>query len=108
MSKEQLQALLNNYLASFRSWEYSRLAQRVEQDRQSHECLDHTERRCEDGTVYYIESQALWDDCPGGDVRVIASISVEPQRRLFGFLPIDTPDLTDSFIMSPDGRFVDE
>jgi hypothetical protein len=55
-----------------------------------------------------MEFQAVWDGKPHGDVRVCGDLSAEPQRQLLGFIPIYIADVTDSFIMSPDGRFVDE
>ena len=50
----------------------------------------------------------LWDDKPHGAVRVCGDLSAGRQRPLLGFIPVYTPDVTDSFIMNPDGRFIDE
>lgn len=46
------------------------------------------------------EVNVLWDDCAGGNIRVIASID---DGGLHAFAP-----LTDSFIKAPDGSFVGE
>lgn len=103
-----MHTVLSEHLARFRTWSYAQLAGRVERDSQAHECLEHIEGVASDGTQYQVEFQALWDDKPHGDVRVVGDLSAEPQRPLLGFIPVYTPDVTDSFIMSPDGRFVDE
>jgi hypothetical protein len=103
-----MQAVLTEHLAKYRAWPYSVLAERVEVDLKQHECLEHVEGQADDGTLYYLEFQAVWDDKAGGDVRVLGSLSAEPQKPLFGFLPIYCPDVTDSFIMAADGHFVGE
>ena len=108
MSPGQLRELLSTHLSRFRTQSYADLAERVESDRHNHDCLAHFEATAADGTEYQIEINALWDDRPGGDVRVIGSISAEPQRRLLGVLPIYVADATDSFIMNPNGEFVGE
>jgi hypothetical protein len=50
-----------------------------------------------DGREYQIEVEVMWDDQPGGAVRVLAAIDDGSFRA---FLP-----LCDDFLMSPDGRF---
>jgi hypothetical protein len=108
MTKDEMLEILGVRLASYRTWAYAALAERVESDNRNGDCLDHFEGVGSDGTEYQLEFNAFWDDKPHGDIRVCGSLSAEPQKRLLGFLPIYTPDLTDSFIMSPDGSFVDE
>ena len=108
MSKDEMRKILSEHLAKFRAWSYAHLAERVERDRQAHDCLEHIEGVAPDGTQYQIEFNALWDDKRDGDVRVCGDFSAEPQRPLLGFIPVYTPDVTDSFIMNPDGRFVGE
>jgi hypothetical protein len=108
MNKDEMHEILAMHLATFRSWTYASLAERVEIDNCNGDCLEHIEGIGSDATEYQLEFNAFWDDKPHGDIRVCGSLSAEPQRRLLGFLPIYTPDLTDSFIMSPDGSFVDE
>jgi len=100
--------MLSTRLASYRTWSYAALAERVERDNHNRDCLDHFEGVGSDGTEYQLEFNAFWDDKPHGDIRVCGSLSAEPQKRLLVFLPIFTPDLTDSFLMSPDGSLVDE
>lgn len=108
MSKDEMHKILSGHLSRFRTWSYAQLAERVEHDRHTHDCLEHLEGTAADGTEYQIEFNAFWDDKPHGDIRVSGSFWAEPQRPLLGFIPIYTADVTDSFIMSPDGRFVDE
>ena len=108
MSKDEMRKILAERLVKFRAWTYAQLAARVTRDEQAHECLEYVGGTAPDGTQYHMEFQALWDDKPHGDVRVIGALSAEPQRPLLGFIPIYTPDVTDTFIMSPDGRFVGE
>jgi hypothetical protein len=55
-----------------------------------------------------MEFNVCWDDKPNAEVRVLGDLSAEPQRPLFGFIPIYTPDVADSFIMTPDGQFIGE
>jgi len=108
MSKDEMRKILSEHLARFRAWSYAQLAERVERDRNAHNCLEHVEGVAPDGTQYYMEFQAVWDNKPLGDVRVLCDFSAQPQSPLLGFIPSYTPDVTDSFIMSPDGRFFDE
>ncbi|MBA4150861.1 MAG: hypothetical protein H0X66_22345 [Verrucomicrobia bacterium] len=108
MTKDEMQSTLSQHLAKFRTWTYAQLAERVVRDRREHDCLDHLEGTVPEGTTYQIEINAFWDDKPHGDIRVCGDLSADPQKRLLGFLPIYTPDVTDSFIMSPDGTFVGE
>ena len=108
MTKNEMHETLDMHLAAFRSWSYASLAERVEMDNRNGDCLEHTEGVSSDGAEYQLEFNAFWDDKPHGDIRVCGSVSAEPQRRLLGFLPIYMPHLTESFIMSPDGSFVDQ
>lgn len=50
------------------------------------------------GAQYQFELLFYWDGEPDGDVRVIASIFMDPRGR----------NLNESFIKAPDGRFVGE
>jgi hypothetical protein len=108
MSKDEMHKILSEHLATFRAWSYAQLAERVERDRQAHDCLEHVEGIAPDGTKYQMEFQAVWDGKPHGDVRVCGDLSAVPHQTLLGFIPVYVSDVTDSFIMSPDGRFVGE
>ena len=108
MSYDGMRTILSTHLAKFRTWSYADLAERVECDRQLHSCLEHIEDTAPDGTQYQMEFLALWDGKPHGDIRVCGDISAKPQKRFLGVLPIFISDVSDSFIRSPDGRFVGE
>jgi hypothetical protein len=108
MSKDGMRKILSEHLAKFRTWSYAQLAERVERDRQMHDCLEVVEGTAPDGTQYQMEFQAMWDSKPHGDVRVFGDLSAVPHKPLLGFIPIYVSDVTDSFIISPDGRFVGE
>lgn len=106
MDTDDKQLLLAEHLAEFRNWTYDVLVLEIDRTRKAHDCLRHTEGVFDDGTEYQIEFNVFWDDKRGGNVRVCADITTAPQRPLLGFLPVYTPDATDSFIMAPDGTFV--
>jgi len=108
MDKSEAHHILRERMAKFRTWSYAQLAERVERDRQAHDCLEHIEGTAPDGTPYQMEFQAVWDGKPQGDVRVCGDLAAEPRRPLLGFIPIYVSDVSDSFIMSTDGRFVGE
>ena len=77
------------YLEDYRAKSYDELSSligKVEID----ECLK----------SFQIEVQVFWDDRPGGDVRVVGGIDDGGIRALI--------PLTESFIMNPQGGFVDE
>ncbi len=50
------------------------------------------------GELYQFELLFYWDDKPEGDVRIIASIFIDPRG----------PYVNESFIKAPDGRFIGE
>jgi hypothetical protein len=104
MSKDEKRKILSEHLAKFRAWSYAQLAERVERDLTEHECLEHIEGTAPDGTQYQMEFQAVWDDEPHGNVRVMGDLCGNPHKPLLGFIPIYISDVTDSFIMRPDGR----
>jgi hypothetical protein len=101
MTKSEKSAILAEHLATFRAWAYGDLAARIGGGH-----LDTTERRALDGTEYSLTVDVFWDDKPRGDIRVIGDLSLN--RPLWGFIPLFFPDVCDSFIMRPDGRFVGE
>jgi len=108
MTREEMQAILAQHLAKFRTWTYAELAERIESNRQSHNCLEHVEGQAPDGTTYLIEFNVFWDAKPHGNIRMLGDLSANPQKPLLGILPIYFPDVADSFIMRPDGTFVGE
>ncbi len=108
MDRDDKRILLLKYLETFRSWSYESLVKAIHRTRVEHECLRHIQTTHAEGTECQIEINVFWDDQPGGDVRVCADITTSPQRPLVPLIPVYTPDATDSFIMNPDGQFVDE
>ena len=108
MNIDDKRGLLATHLAEFRSWTYHQLAAEIDRTRRQHDCLAHVEGVFADGTEYQLEFNVFWDDQPGGDLRVTGDLTAEPQRPWLGFVPIYTPDVSDDFILRPDGTFVGE
>jgi hypothetical protein len=95
MNKKEARSILSEHLTGLRSRSYAELASWVSQRRN-----DTLEVVASSGTRYQIELQFFWDDKPSGDVRVVGSID---DGGIRAFLPV-----TDSFILSPEGRFEGE
>ena len=98
-----MRMVLAEHLAQFRGEPYETLCANVQNK--------HIECACPsgpNGAAYQIEINFFWDGKQGGDVRVMGSIDESPHRSLWGFIPIYVSAVTDSFIMRPDGSFVDE
>lgn len=110
MTKDEMRSVLSEHLAKFRSWTYTQLAGRVDRGPfwKPQNCLEHVEGTAPDGTEYQMEFHVDWNDKPNQEVRVFGSLSADPQKPLLGFIPIYTPDATDSFVMATDGRFLFE
>ena len=89
MNREEALSLLNAKLNEYRKLSYDQLAARIG-DEEFPEVIGAT------GTQYQIETQIVWDDKPGGDVRVLAAIDDGGWRA---FIP-----LCDSLIMTPNGE----
>jgi hypothetical protein len=86
--------VLAQQLTKWRDRSYAELSQLLDADCESIEVTGPS------GAVYQIEIRAIWDDQPGGVIRVIGSVDDGGWRA---FLP-----LTDDFLRAPDGSFVDE
>lgn len=93
MDSDEARALLAAELAIWRVRPYSDLVSEIGESR-------HYDRVGAGGTCYQLEIEVMWDDKPTENIRVIASIDDGGWRA---FAP-----LTDSFILSPAGRFVGE
>lgn len=93
MNKQEAKRILAEHLAKYRTRPYADLQRLLHEQ-------DMAEVTAPSGTWYQIEVQAFWDDKPNGNLRVMGSIDDGGWRA---FVP-----LTDSFIMTPDGRFVGE
>lgn len=94
MDRREAETILAAELAQLRTETYEALVGRLLEKQET------AERVGASGTRYQVEVQAFWDDKVNGDLRVIASIDDGGWRA---FVP-----LTDSFIRSSDGGFVDE
>ena len=94
MNKGEVESILGETLAMYRSRPYAELAAWVSEGR-----IDIPQMVGPGGTHYNVEVCFFWDDKPNGCVRVMASAG----KGLRVFFPV-----TESFILSPDGRFIDE
>ena len=108
METVEKRLLLAKHLEEFRSWAYESLVAEIDRARYEHDCLQFRQGVFADGTEYNLEFNVFWDNQKEGDVRVCGDLAKIPQRPLLGFLPVFTPDVTESFIMRRDGTFVDE
>jgi hypothetical protein len=86
--------LLEKSVERLRRESYDDLARRIDGDPETETAQGQS------GTVYQLELLAMWDDQPGGNVRVLASVDDGGWRA---FAP-----LTRSFIKAHDGTFVGE
>ena len=94
MNSDEANILLKQKLDQYRELSYATLASRIA----TGEML--SEARGASGAAYQIEMLCVWDDRPGGHVRVIGSIDDGGWRA--------SSPLSDSFIKAVDGRFVGE
>jgi hypothetical protein len=93
MDKEEAKRILAQELAKYRRRSYADLQRLLKE-------VDAYEIAGLSGTNYQIEIQAVWDDQPNGNLRVIGGIDDGGWRA---FVPI-----TDDFILGPSGRLIDE
>jgi len=93
MDNDEARALLAPYLDRYKGRSYADLVRLID------EGPDHFEETGASGDIYQIEILSLWDDKPGGSVRVIGAIDSGFWRA---FAPLD-----DSFLVRPDGSPVD-
>ena len=93
MDKEEAKSLLASELQKYRDRSYESLCSLLHN-------IDTYEIEAQSGVLYQLEIQAMWDNKPDGDLRIVAGIDDGGLRAYF--------PLTDSFILSPDGKFVDE
>lgn len=94
MNNDEALALLKQQLEQHRQASYQALADRIGADEWR------TDVRGSSGADYQVEVLCLWDDQPGGNVRVIGAIDDGGWRA---FAP-----LSDSFVVDADGRFIGE
>lgn len=85
--------LLHDVIVEYQARPYQELAQRIGQD-------DVRTVRGADGREYQIEVEAIWDDQPGGAIRVVGAIDDGSFRA---GLP-----LSEDFLATPEGKFITE
>ena len=93
MDKKEAHQILAKHLQDFRGKSYADLKRLLTEQ-------DTIEVTAPSGNSYQIEIQAVWDDRPDGNLRIIGNIDDGGLRALV--------PLSDDFIISPDGRFVGE
>lgn len=106
MDTDDKRLVLAQRLAEFRTWSYEALVAKIE-DGLVHDCLAHFEETFFDGTGYQMEFNVFWDGEDGGDVRVFGDLNADPHLPIPG-TGVYLSQVTDSFIMRSDGRFVGE
>jgi hypothetical protein len=85
--------LLHDVIVEYQARPYHELAQHIGQD-------DVRTVRGSDGREYQIEVEAIWDDQPGGSIRVVGAIDDGSFRS---GLP-----LSEDFLATPEGKFITE
>ena len=94
MDRSEAQALLRVQLNDYRTRSYASLTELVGTS-------ERTEVIGPSGQPYQCVVNLMWDDKPGGNIRVLAAIDDGTFRT--AVVP-----MTDDFIMAPDGSFVGE
>ena len=93
MNHQEAKALLEDHLQDYRCRSYEDLVK-------LRDCPSVTELVGSSGTKYQVEVTVLWDDRPGGNLRVLGAIDDGGWRA---FKP-----LCDDFILTPSGVFKGE
>ena len=94
MDRREAQAIIAVELTDLRKATYPALVERLLGKQETFERVGTS------GARYQVEIQAVWDDRPDGNLRVLAAIDDGGWRA---FAP-----LSDSFICAPDGGFIGE
>ncbi len=94
MDKAEALEIIEKELATFRPKSYLELKEMIGAEPITKEITSNT------GTKYQIEIMAHWDDKPDEDIRVHGCIDDMGWRAFF--------PLSSDFIMSPEGKFIDE
>lgn len=93
MDKNEARNIILGELAPYRNKPYSELILFIEDDIAY-------EKKGLSGTMYQIQIQFMWDSEEGGDIRVWGNIDDGGVRAFF--------PMTECFIKSPTGEFIDE
>lgn len=94
MNRQEAENIIAEQLKPYREKPYAELIKLIKQKPLTYEL------KGQSGALYQIEIQAFWDDRPDGNIRIMVSID---DGGLRAFSPI-----SDDFIKSPTGVFVDE
>ena len=86
--------MLNKELAKYRAKTYGQLLEELLGKAQTYEVT------AQSGVTYQVEIHASWDDKPNAILRVSGAID---DRGIRAYVP-----LTEDFLVSPSGEFVDE
>ena len=93
MDSHEARTVLAEHLRRYRAMTYKELQRLLKEQ----DCL---ETRAASGTVYQVEIEAVWDNKPGGNLRVFGHVD---DGGLRAFAP-----LIEDFMIAPDGSFIDE
>jgi len=93
MDSHEGRAVVSEQLRRYRAMSYKELQRLLKEQ----DCF---ETRGPSGVSYQVEIEAVWDDRPGGNLRVFGHVD---DGGLRAFDP-----LTEDFIMAPDGSIVGE
>jgi len=93
VDKAEANALIREKLATLRNQTRAELERRVGEP-------EHAEVVAPSGVAYQVETQAMWDDREGENLRVMVSVDDGGWRS---FAP-----LSGDFIVARDGSFIDE
>jgi hypothetical protein len=93
MDKPEANVVIHERLAYLRSLSRAELVQRVGNP-------EHGEVVAPSGVTYQVETQAMWDDGEGENLRIMVSVDDGGWRSM--------APLAGDFIVAPDGSFVGE
>jgi len=94
MDNTEARAVLSKELAKYRAKTYGQLVEQLLGKAQTYEVP------AQSGVTYQVEVQAFWDDKTNAILRVSGAID---DRGIRAYMP-----LTEDFLVSPSGEFVDE
>ena len=93
MDTQEARTVVAKELRRYRAMRYQELQRLLKEQ-------DHLGALGPSGVSYQLEVEAVWDDRPGGNLRVFGHIDDGSLRAV--------APLTEDFIMAPDGSFVGE
>ena len=108
MNKAEATGLIQHEVDNLRSRSYAELRGMIDAEPIT------GERTGLSGEKYQFEIESLWDNKPGGNIRVLGIIAESPHKPVFWkipvlrWIPIYTSSVTHDFIKNPSGEFVGE